>query len=162
MFGPKFSGVLQFVQVLSNLLVTKISLLPYPGCPADEKYNVFPSAAMNGVPSSSMVFTIEPRFFGAEYVPSLCLKLTYKSLPPFVSSERFMSSISTCKSEENAAELIAVSQDKKPVLHVEFGGKYQGRPDEDIIVEEFISVKGYKAKGKRISSYEISKLEFGW
>ncbi len=62
--------------------------------------------------------------------------------------------------EEGAAELIAVSQDKKPVLHVEFGGKYQGRPDEDIIVEEFIAVKGYKAKGKRISAYEIAKLEF--
>ena len=63
-------------------------------------------------------------------------------------------------SEEDGSKLIAFSQDKLPMLNVKFGGKYQARPDEEINVEEFIGVKGYKAKGKRISTYDIKLIEF--
>jgi len=62
--------------------------------------------------------------------------------------------------ENNGSKLIALSQDKLPVINVKFGGKYQSRPDEEINVDEFIGVKGYKAKGKRISTYEINSVEF--
>ncbi|MEN8118934.1 MAG: DNA gyrase/topoisomerase IV subunit A [Bacteroidota bacterium] len=62
--------------------------------------------------------------------------------------------------EDNGSKLIALSQDKLPVINVKFGGKYQSRPDEEINVDEFIGVKGYKAKGKRISTYDIKSVEF--
>ncbi|RLD63500.1 MAG: DNA gyrase/topoisomerase IV subunit A [Bacteroidetes bacterium] len=62
--------------------------------------------------------------------------------------------------EGDGSKLIAFSQDKLPMLNVKFGGKYQARPDEEINVEEFIGVKGYKAKGKRISTYDIKLIEF--
>lgn len=62
--------------------------------------------------------------------------------------------------EDNGSKLIDLSQDKIPVINVKFGGKYQNRPDEEINVEEFIGVKGYKAKGKRISTYDVKSVEF--
>jgi len=62
--------------------------------------------------------------------------------------------------EEEGAKLVSLSEDKYPQLKIEFGGRYKGRPDETINVFEFIGVKGYKAKGKRLSTYEIGNMEF--
>jgi topoisomerase IV subunit A len=45
-----------------------------------------------------------------------------------------------------------------PRLSLEFGGKNEGREPEVIDVDEFIGVKSYKAKGKRLSIYEISTI----
>ncbi len=46
-----------------------------------------------------------------------------------------------------------------PRLQLEFGGKNEGREPEIVEVDDFIGVKSYKAKGKRLSIYEISKIE---
>ncbi|OQY05159.1 MAG: DNA topoisomerase IV [Bacteroidetes bacterium 4572_117] len=62
--------------------------------------------------------------------------------------------------EDNGSKLIGLSQNKLPVINVKYGGKYQSRPNEEINVEEFIGVKGYKAKGKRISTFEVKSVEF--
>ncbi len=62
--------------------------------------------------------------------------------------------------EGDGSKLIALSQDRLPMINVKFGGKYQSRPDEEINVEEFIGIKGYRAKGKRISTYELKSVEF--
>jgi topoisomerase-4 subunit A len=62
--------------------------------------------------------------------------------------------------EDNGSKLIALSQDKIPVIEVKFDGKYQSRPVEEINVEEFIGVKGYKAKGKRVSTYDVKSVKF--
>lgn len=43
-------------------------------------------------------------------------------------------------------------------FELEFGGKNEGREPEVIDVDEFIGVKSYKAKGKRLSVYEISRI----
>jgi topoisomerase-4 subunit A len=45
-------------------------------------------------------------------------------------------------------------------LAVEFGGQHSQRPMEDIDVDEFIGVKSHRAKGKRITTYEVAKLTF--
>ncbi len=45
-----------------------------------------------------------------------------------------------------------------PRLELQFGGKNEGREPEVIDVVEFIGVKSYKAKGKRLSIYEISQV----
>jgi topoisomerase-4 subunit A len=54
--------------------------------------------------------------------------------------------------------LISYSWDGHPRLELQFGGKNEGREPEVIDVFEFIGVKSYKAKGKRLSIYEISQI----
>lgn len=62
--------------------------------------------------------------------------------------------------ETAGSYLVEINQDYFPQLKVEFGGVNFARVDELIDVEEFIGIKGYKAKGKRISIYAIDKLTF--
>jgi topoisomerase-4 subunit A len=45
-----------------------------------------------------------------------------------------------------------------PRFQLTFGGKNEGRESEVVDVDEFIGVKSYKAKGKRLSTYEISNI----
>ena len=45
-----------------------------------------------------------------------------------------------------------------PRLELTFGGKNESREPEVIDVDEFIGLKSYKAKGKRLSIYEISAI----
>jgi len=45
-----------------------------------------------------------------------------------------------------------------PRFELQFGGKNEGREPEVVDVDEFIGVKSYKAKGKRLSTYEISQI----
>ncbi|NOZ46714.1 MAG: DNA gyrase/topoisomerase IV subunit A [Chlorobi bacterium] len=54
--------------------------------------------------------------------------------------------------------LVELSDDKYPRVEIKFGGKNKGRENEIVNVDEFISVKSYKAKGKRLSNYEIAKI----
>ncbi len=62
--------------------------------------------------------------------------------------------------EEDGSKLICWTEDKYPQLKIEFSGKHKDRPEEIINVDEFIGVKGFKAKGKRLSTFETGKLEF--
>jgi topoisomerase-4 subunit A len=61
--------------------------------------------------------------------------------------------------EDVNCEFIHISAEEKPLLRIFFGGKHKSREPEDIDAEAFISVKGLKAKGKRLSSYEIKRVE---
>ena len=45
-----------------------------------------------------------------------------------------------------------------PRLEITFGGKNQHRAPEEVDVESFIGVKGYKARGKRLTIYEVASL----
>lgn len=54
--------------------------------------------------------------------------------------------------------LISFTWDGHPRLELQFGGKNEGREPEVIEVYDFIGVKSYKAKGKRLSIYEISQI----
>jgi topoisomerase IV subunit A len=57
------------------------------------------------------------------------------------------------------SRMVCLMDDALPRLLVEFGGKHAKREPEIIFVADFISVKGVKAKGKRLSNFEIKKIE---
>jgi len=55
-------------------------------------------------------------------------------------------------------KLISVTWVTYPRLEIEFGGEKNDRENEIVEVAEFIGVKSYKAKGKRLSSYEVKDI----
>lgn len=61
--------------------------------------------------------------------------------------------------EDTKCEFVLISTEDFPRLQLQFGGKHKNRKEEEIDAESFIAVKGFKAKGKRLSTYEIRKLE---
>ena len=58
-----------------------------------------------------------------------------------------------------ASKLVLLSDQVFPLVRVTYGGKDDFRGAEDIDAEQFIAVKGFKAKGKRLSTYEIERIE---
>jgi len=44
-------------------------------------------------------------------------------------------------------------------LEIQFGGKHKKRDNEIIEVAEFIGVKSYKAKGKRLTSFMVENIQ---
>jgi topoisomerase IV subunit A len=61
--------------------------------------------------------------------------------------------------EDSECELITIYDTDFPRIMLHFGGKHKDRPSEEIDVDEFIAVKGFKAKGKRLSNYTIKSVE---
>lgn len=59
---------------------------------------------------------------------------------------------------EPESKLLLLTDTVYPRLEVEFGGADSVRPPVEIDAEEFIAVKGFKAKGKRISNYNIKEI----
>ena len=57
------------------------------------------------------------------------------------------------------SKLIRITEVDYPRLEIKFGGGHSKREDEIIEVAEFIGVKSYKAKGKRLSNYEVSLVK---
>ena len=62
--------------------------------------------------------------------------------------------------ENPDSKLVALSADYYPGLEVVYGGVHKTRPADIIDVEQFIGVKSSKAKGKRITTYEVARLTF--
>lgn len=60
--------------------------------------------------------------------------------------------------EHADSRLIQLTEVEYPRLEVRFGGKYKSREPEIIEVADFIGVKSYKARGKRLSNYEVSVI----
>ena len=63
-------------------------------------------------------------------------------------------------SEGSGSRLIAISEDVYPRLQLTFKGKTASRSVEIIDVASFIGKKGLKAKGKRLSQYDVDTVEF--
>jgi topoisomerase-4 subunit A len=61
--------------------------------------------------------------------------------------------------ENSASQLFLLTDVVYPRVKVVFGGNDDFREPLEIDVEEFITVKSYKAKGKRISNYEVKTVE---
>ncbi len=57
------------------------------------------------------------------------------------------------------SRLVLLTDQVYPRLLVSFGGNDEGRPAMEIDVEQFIGVKGFKAKGKRIATWQIANIE---
>lgn len=62
-------------------------------------------------------------------------------------------------SEAPESRLIRITEVEYPRLELRFGGKSKDRDPEIIEVAEFIGVKSFKAKGKRLSNYEVKIVE---
>ncbi len=56
-------------------------------------------------------------------------------------------------------KLVSITWVRYPRLEIEFGGKYAERENEIIEVAEFIGIKSWKAKGKRLSNYNIENVK---
>ncbi|MEG2478900.1 MAG: DNA gyrase/topoisomerase IV subunit A [Mucinivorans sp.] len=75
--------------------------------------------------------------------------------------KRFMAE----QSEQHAAQfvepessLVVICQDKYPSLELIYGGRFVGRSPEVIDADDFIGIKSFRAKGKRLSNLELSKV----
>ena len=61
--------------------------------------------------------------------------------------------------EHPESKLIRITEVEYPRLELKFGGKNKDRNPEIIEVAEFIGVKSYKARGKRLSNYEVKIIQ---
>jgi topoisomerase IV subunit A len=61
--------------------------------------------------------------------------------------------------ESPGSKLVSLTEMEYPRFEISFGGKHQARQSEIIEVAEFIGIKGYKAKGKRLSSYTVDNIQ---
>lgn len=62
-------------------------------------------------------------------------------------------------SDNPASKLILLTDTVYPLIKVTYGGDDEFRGSEEIDAEQFIAVKGFKAKGKRLSTYQIESIE---
>ena len=60
--------------------------------------------------------------------------------------------------ENTLSKLILLTDVVYPRLQIVYGGIDEFRGSEEIDVEQFISVKGFKAKGKRLTTYQIESI----
>ncbi|HEY9542337.1 DNA gyrase/topoisomerase IV subunit A [Prevotella sp.] len=61
--------------------------------------------------------------------------------------------------ENEKSQLLLLTDTVYPRIKVTYGGVDAMRPEEEIDAEQFISQKSFKAKGKRLTTWEISKVE---
>ncbi len=61
--------------------------------------------------------------------------------------------------ENSESREILLSDQVYPRILITFGGADAVRPSQEIDVEQFIAVKGYKAKGKRLTTYQVERIE---
>lgn len=62
-------------------------------------------------------------------------------------------------SEHPDSRLISLTEVEYPRLEIEFGGKHRERENEIIEVAEFIGIKSYRAKGKRLTNYSVENIK---
>ncbi len=61
--------------------------------------------------------------------------------------------------EDEGIQLICLSSHQHPRFEIKFGGAHKTRPTEIINAEDFISIKGVKAKGKRLTTYVVGEIK---
>ncbi len=61
--------------------------------------------------------------------------------------------------ENKASKLICLSDETYPQFEIKFGGAQADRPNEIVAAEEFIAVKSFKARGKRLTTYDVAKIK---
>lgn len=60
--------------------------------------------------------------------------------------------------ETEGSRLVCLSSERHPRFEVIFGGKYEARPADLILADEFIGEKSFKARGKRITTFEVKEI----
>jgi topoisomerase-4 subunit A len=61
--------------------------------------------------------------------------------------------------EHPDSKLVSITEVEYPRFEISFGGKNKDRKSEIVEVAGFIGVKNFKAKGKRLSNYQVSNIE---
>jgi len=61
--------------------------------------------------------------------------------------------------EDPESKLVSLTEVEYPRFEIQFGGKHKERSNEIIEVAGFIGVKGYKAKGKRLTSFMVENIQ---
>jgi topoisomerase-4 subunit A len=61
--------------------------------------------------------------------------------------------------ENPESKLVSITEVEYPRFEIRFGGKHKKRDNEIIEVAEFIAVKSYKAKGKRLTSFMVENIQ---
>ena len=61
--------------------------------------------------------------------------------------------------EHPESRLVSITEVEYPRFEIHFGGKHKNRDAEIIEVAEFIGVKSYKAKGKRLTSFTVENIQ---
>lgn len=61
-------------------------------------------------------------------------------------------------SESEGSFFVTITDTVGSQAIIEFGGKHKERANEIVVVDDFISEKGWKAKGKRLTSYEVEQI----
>jgi topoisomerase-4 subunit A len=61
--------------------------------------------------------------------------------------------------EHPESKLKSLTEVEYPRFEIHFGGKHKDKDTEIIEVSEFIGVKSYKAKGKRLTSYVVDNIQ---
>ena len=62
--------------------------------------------------------------------------------------------------EDATMEFVAITAVAGAKLKVEYGGAHATRPTEEMDVDSFVGVKSHRAKGKRITTYDVASLSF--
>ena len=60
--------------------------------------------------------------------------------------------------EAKDSYLVCLSDEQHPRFEVVFGGRYESRPAEVIVAEDFIAEKSFKARGKRVTTFEVKEI----
>lgn len=61
--------------------------------------------------------------------------------------------------EHPESKLVSITEVEYPRFEIQFGGKYKDKDNEIIEVAEFIGVKSFKAKGKRLTSFTVDNIQ---
>ena len=71
-------------------------------------------------------------------------------------TDKFMSFIG----DHPESKLETFNTHRYPRLEVSYAGRNKNRPADEIDADEFIGIKSYKARGKRVSTFEIGKYKW--
>ena len=58
-----------------------------------------------------------------------------------------------------ASYIVSITDKKSAQFEITYGGKSVSRPKDIIFADEFIGIKSYKARGKRLSTFEIASIK---
>lgn len=60
--------------------------------------------------------------------------------------------------DTEGSRLVCLSSERHPRFEIVFGGRYENRPAEVIVADEFIAEKSYKARGKRVTTFDVKEI----
>ena len=105
--------------------------------------------------------TVKVERYDAECVYSVCY---YDRQQKYYYMKRFMLEVADrlhpFLDEEGNADFVCMTRCRGAKLQITYKGAQATRPMDEIDVDEFIAIKSCKAKGKRLTTYDVDTLNF--